>query len=316
MTSSDHTRELEVERRGSGGYGGLGVRTSQKTALELKARGVQIEDRTHEGTGDPVLDGDDEKRDRTIAGGSAAFSIDLQGVLVYAQVARHLRPPTLLEEFGDGGRIRGAATLESETVRHGEIGATYAPLGHWRFAVTTFQDDVHDRIVIIPVLADTLRAENLETTRVQGVESQVDWTSDLTRIGISVTRLVPRDLTGGMRRILPGVAERNAALAMEQKTTLATFRITSRYQSAVYRDLGNAIVVPGFSVHDLGADRTVTALGRKLDIGLSILNVTDVRRLPISAPKTASNDGQTAYSDVDGYPLAGRQWRMSLAAEF
>lgn len=312
---TDGLTEVKVARRTESLYGGVSVSPWRPVTLEVKGRTSRLSDRRVAGEGDPVFETalvDHVVRELT--GLSAAIGVARAGAKVYVQLARHQRPPSLLEQFGDGGRIRGSPGLAPERVRHVETGATYAFTTERRVGLTYFQDAVEDRMVLVPVLADTMRAQNLDRTRVRGVEGRTDLGFGATRLNLGVSRLWPYHLTADPL-LLPGIAEVYGAVGIEHDVTGATIRATSRYQSEVYRDLGNSIVVPAFWVHDVAADGRYEVGDVDLNIGLSVLNVLDVRRLTIASPETSANRGATAYSDVEGYPLPGRQWRLAVALD-
>lgn len=317
LSTADHITEIQVRREVQSLYAGVDMRPTPSSMLEVKGRALVIADRRVKGAGDWVLNAPTENQVTTKAQGtSVAASQRIGAADFYAQFARHLRPPSLLEAFGDGGAVRGSPALTPETILHREIGTTVRTAAGHRQSLAIFQDDITNRIVLLPVLANTLRAKNLETTRIQGLESRTDLVFENTRVSLGLTRLIPRNLTGQRNTVLPSIAERYAAIGVEQDVADVTLRAASRYQSQVFRDTGNSIIVPAYAVHDLGADIHISMAKSRLDLGLSILNVTDVRRLEVKAPGSAKNKGATAFSDVDGYPLPGRQWRLSVAASW
>lgn len=269
-----------------------------------------------------VLDAPTATSRNTIARGAGlALGWRATPVAVYVQLAQHERPPSLLEEFGDGGLVRGQPEVRPERLRHGEFGATVrGAAGSWRAGAALFEDRVDDRIVFVPALGASVRALNLAHTRTRGAELTGDTSfgpGNFTRLTAGYTRLDPADLTLASRtRLLPAVPEHVGLLALDQRIAMLTLRWGARYQSRVYRDVDNSIAVPAYTIHDASLDsRWPTSFG-VIDVGLSVLNVFDVNRLPIEAPRTSTSRGYTSYSDLDGYPLPGRQWRMSVAAAF
>ena len=115
---------------------------------------------------------------------------------------------------------------------------------------------------------------------------------------------------------MPSVPEHVAVAAVDQGMGPLTARWSTRYQSRVFRDVDNAVAVPAYTVHDASIDARWPALGAEIDTGVAVMNVFDVSRLPIEAPGTRGSKGYTSYSDLDGYPLPGRQWRLTVAAKF
>ncbi len=116
---------------------------------------------------------------------------------------------------------------------------------------------------------------------------------------------------------MPGVPEYVATGSLSYKWWQFIFRLSSRYQSQVWRDSDNTIAVPGSTIFDTTVDFDGKKFKRfPVAIGFGVYNVTDERRLPIQAYETRANQGYTAYSDYGGMPLPGRQWRLSLSALF
>ena len=257
---------------------------------------------------------------RTVAPGASLAGLwSLGPAQLYVQLARLSRPASLLEEFGDGALILGHPSLHPESAQHQELGLdaqTSDRDGTVHLAI--FQDDTLDRIVFVPALAQSLRAQNVGKARIQGAELATTYEIGPTHVFGGITMLKPLDLADPTHAtVLPGVAERQASLGLEQKLGRAVaLRWTSRYRSDVYRDLQNLIVVPATWISDAYADLSLQLAGTKTQLGLAILNVADVKKLPLEAPGEGGNSGETAYSDLAGYPLPGRQWRLSLAVSF
>jgi hypothetical protein len=314
-----------------GGFLGLALSpfVGLGTSLELKGSAQRFLDTSR----------DEEhaqaSREYDVTGSSAALGQAVGPVALYGQAAQVSRAPSLLEEFGDGARVLSSPELTSEKVRHLELGADWSAPGDglaWRLGVSVFRDTTKDKILILPALAQATRAQNLGETRVDGVEARADLAvpSTASRVYGSLTRLEARDLTGGGDRPLPLVPERSGAVGLEQGlgddgATHATVRWAARVKSDIYRDRAASIVVPGGWIHDAyfdvhlpfapGASRSKEE-AREGAVGLAVLNVFDVTRLDVAAPDTPGNRGKTAYSDLDGYPLPGRQWRLSLEGRF
>ncbi len=300
--TSDDATSVKVRRATEKLALGSTVLVARVVTFEAKVLALKLDDRFEE-----------RHRSTGTQGGSLAAEVRHDLGSVYAQAGKNRRAPSLLEEFGDGGTVLTSSGVEPEKAEHLELGMNAGGLG---FAI--FQDETRDRITLVPALAGTLRADNIGKTRVRGVEANAEAAFAATRLFASYTLLKPLDLTNENDvRILPFVAERQATAGIEQKVFDLTLREASRYQGRVYRDLANSIVVPSYLVHDLSAD-THVALDRVREVafGLSVLNVTNVQRLAISSPGTAGNDGATSYSDVTGYALPGRQWRLTASVTF
>src|SRR5690606_13920930 len=117
----------------------------------------------------------EDERKREVTGYSQGLSWSNAYYLVYLQYGRLQRPPTLLEEFGNGGGVRANPDLEPEAVEHKELGASYRTLsGSFGAGLALFQDDTKDKITFLPSVGQTMRAANVSKTRIQGAELSLE----------------------------------------------------------------------------------------------------------------------------------------------
>ena len=261
-----------------------------------------------------------QSRMTKLQGSSAGLAWQPENFTLYGQVARVKRPPTLLEKFGDGALILDNPNLVPETTLHRELGiqwrvpdlaAVLSPLEQLSLRMAMFRDDTRDRIVLLPSIAQTLKAQNAVRTQISGVEVAGDVTAGTTTLAAGYANMLPIDQSIPIRsRAVPGIASHVATATLSQAISDLTLRWATRYQSQVWRDAENSIAVPGYIIHDA----TVDAKWSFVSIGFGVFNVTNQRRLAIEAAKTKANTGYTSYSDYAGMPLPGRQWRLSLSA--
>ena len=195
--------------------------------------------------------------------------------------------------------------------RHSELPELVSPLSQISLRMAVFRDDTNDRIILLPSVAQTMRAQNAISTQINGIEIAGDATAVATTLAAGYANLLPMDYSVPKRsRIIPGVATHVATASISQMISVMTLRWATRYQSQIWRDSENTIAVPSYTVHD----STVDAKLSFVSVGFGVFNVTDQRRLAIAASGTKANVGYTSYSDYAGMPLPGRQWRLSLSA--
>lgn len=253
----------------------------------------------------------------------------------YMQIAREIRPPGLMETFGDGARIHPANDLKAERIDHVEVGFDLAAIDEsLESHVAAFGDRREHAIVIVPSSISSYRAVNLDDpSLVAGVETDVAWSFALlppgeSRLGVSWVFFYSDSgagsNSGGERLAVPGVPRDEGAISLMQPLWRRPWRAvagrwTARRRGQVYRDVANDIVLPPWWTHDAALDfRWQQNSGIAKDIrlvgGLAITNVFD--QMAVTWQTSSGSAGKTGYSDLWGVPLPGRAVVASLGAEF
>jgi hypothetical protein len=301
-----------LRRDAHGAHAGWGVSLGPAWRVETKSvwrRQSSIgDDQTR---GDQLVRGGDRHRDHR--GASAAALWRHANWSTYLQAAAQQRPPSLLEEFGDAAYVRGNPELENEKSRHWELGGRVSDASQSvRLGMAAFQDRTSERLIFAPSLAQSVRAINIGEADVRGIDVTVDGALGMTGAAWGVTRLWPEDRTiATATRQLPGIPEWQAVALLSQTVGGATLRWQSRYRGEFFRDALNDVLMPATVIHTASADyewEASSAVG--VQAGAVLDNVTDVKSVAISARGGAAQDGETAFGDVAGFPLPGRQWRL------
>ncbi len=305
-----------LERRSERVYVGSAVQLPFSLLVEAKAEARRLVDRrTANGTAPlksiDAVDARERHRTRDAFGGSLALGWLGGAFAPYAQAAALDRPPTLLEEYGDGSGVRASPGIAAEKARHLEIGLRAGGL-----TAAIFLDTTTDRIVLIPSLGQTVRAQNVGVARVRGGTVAYEGRFGRTEPFVGGTLLEPLDRTLPDRpRVLPGVAEKQAALGVAQGAGKATVRWTSRYRSRVFRDARNEIETPASWQHDLAVDASTAVAHVTLRYGLLVANLTNVTSAKVAARGEHQDEGVTGVADYAGAPLPGRQVKLWVEAE-
>lgn len=230
----------------------------------------------------------------------------------YIQSGQSDRVPGLLETFGDGGGVQGNPTLENEMTRHLELGG-YLDLWSWLgFRGAFFQDVVTNKIVFVPLAAgDVIKAVNMRETELSGIEitmaaSTIHW---LTRH--SATYLKGRDVSSSRHLELPGVPNwvYTGTIGLIHKPFSSD--IHARYRSKVFKDINNTLESPPAWFFDW----QVNYQGERFSTGLIIDNIFNTQAANVRSPETGEQ-GKTAVTEINGYPLPGRTWRIEFVANF
>jgi hypothetical protein len=292
----------------------------QALQLETKANWNSWRDELKSQTADDVFASDAGNKSRASLSRGRSLAVGWERSLwhTYAQVAVNDRKASLLEEFGDGGQMRGNPGIKPEMMRHGEIGGGIRPALPWALQLNTalFRDDTKDKISFMPSVSQTLRAQNISQTRVQGISIEMTNGAAQTELTLSWTNLWPEDLSTPQRpTLIPLTPERTGFARLTQKVGPAFLQWSSRYRSRVFRDEQNTISIPAVTIHDFAIDSN-WGESPTWNIGASIINVFNITYVNIEAPQTGGSKGKTAYGDLAGSPLPGRQWLINTAINF
>lgn len=234
-------------------------------------------------------------------------------VTTYVQHGQSTTLPSLLENFGDGGRIRPSLSLRPQRETHQETGLTFGREDWLRFGGSVFKDQTHDRIVFLPSISETSRAANLTKTTVRGYELHMDLRGAWLESALTWTVMHPESLLAdGDRKKIPGIAAKQGAASVSVHLSPTLVKWQTRYRGAVWRDEDNIIQIPESVMHDLYLDVLTPFPPGEFRAGLSVLNIFDIRRSEIEASEHPDGKGATAVSDLGGYPLPGRQLKATL----
>ena len=315
------TSAAHFSRRVMGGYIGFSQSLSSMIRWEVKGDQKLYGDRLSSGDQDSVTDGGSlapkNSEKHTIHSLSTGFHWRLSKDLSsFWQVGVNHRGPSLLEQFGNGGVVVGNDLLEKERLLHYEVGLIFKKMRSDRFRVAArvFQDRGDDKIVFTRGFGNTFKARNLQKTLIRGInlESMAQLFSRVT-VGLDITHLQPYDLTGRDRYLLPNTPEWASVLHITYPVDSWTLRWQSRHSSQTYLDSNESRAVPGYLTHDIYVDKEFFLMNDSYKLGLAIINITNINRLPIEA--VGSNDrGYSSYQTMDGFPLPPRQWKMTLTS--
>ena len=223
-------------------------------------------------------------------------------LVVKANRARYGRFPTMLELFGANGYVVGNAELRPEEGTTTDVGvvlrAERPGVVSYVLEAAVFLSERDDLITFLQNSQKSVKAFNLESARVAGLElsARCAWERGL-ELSVSYTRedarnTGPSPIYHGKR--IPYVPQDKLFV----RTALATGRITFRYdyhfESDTYRDRANLSenMSPARHLHGVGARVELT---ESLALDAHVQNVFDA-----------------AVADVDGYPLPGRTFYVTL----
>lgn len=234
---------------------------------------------------------------------------------VGAHIGTLARPPSFLELLGDGGIYQPSPGLRSERSYAADLGVRargkYANL-RWEAELVGFAWEVRDLIVVFPVGARTLHAENVGAARIAGAEASFAAMTGPLRASASYTRLVTENRgseKSSQGAPLPGRPGHDLTVDVSVKISSLTLRYGFDLVSATTLDRAGTRVLPARSFHGFGVRLDV----RTLSILAEVANVFDQRTVN-ALYESGGRPRFEAYpmSDFLGYPLPGRRFTLAI----
>jgi len=225
----------------------------------------------------------------------------LPRLIVKANATRYARFPSMLELFGASGTVDSNPELEPEEGRTLDAGIVAGPVQRGRLTcfaeVSVFEAERENLIVFIENSQRTVKAFNLESARVRGVETAVraEGPGGI-RLACAYTYQDARN-TGPSPtyegKALPYTPAHDGMIRASWAGDAARLEYELHYQSESYRDRANQ---PENRSPERLLHNVTTRLGTAaVAVALEVENVTDVRTY-----------------DVEGYPLPGRTIYVTL----
>lgn len=243
----------------------------------------------------------------------------IQRFTLYAQWMRYHRPPTLLEQYGDGERyLEASVALAAEHVAHREVGLLYRPrLWVHSVGVSLFEDTTSEKILFLPAYYGTFRAVNAEKTKISGMELLALLSlSEGFELDASYLYLRPEVLRDGYASTAIPMTPMHT-LALQGRLDIFQFWLFSwqmLYRSKAYLDISNATELYHGTQHHVSLGASWLWEHVKWVASLRIQNLFDVKAEDIVSEQGL--EGRTALMENPGYPLAGRSFSFELSLTF
>ena len=246
------------------------------------------------------------RADATSPSLSAIWSVWPQSLSLEAHAGRSVRWPTWVELFGYRGSIVGNRELEPEEVRTLDIGVRWQSSSGWfQQRVAVFNTRTENTIIFVQNSQRTSQAFNIGSTESQGVE----WEAVLPTPGdgsvsANLTWQRTRDLSDILAyhgKELPFLPPLEFALRWSQTVGPWRWGTTLVHEGSNFRDRYNIEMerAPARSLVNLSVGHTwrlgSQGVGFAATLTGELINLTD-------------ND----VYDVEGFPLPGRSFRLSL----
>ncbi|RZA14423.1 MAG: TonB-dependent receptor, partial [Proteobacteria bacterium] len=201
--------------------------------------------------------------------------------------------------------VRPNQNLKPEKIYHREIGV-FTTLFGVEWGAAAYEDRTDQKIVFVPIQANSSKALNVAKTEISGYDGSITWQGESTGLTFKISELDALDKSKNKARTLPGIPNRITVMEWRQQWAKPfSSYVTSRYRSEIYRDLANSIKLPGSVIYDLNLDCKY----RRFELGFAPRNLANTTDVEIAS---GASKGRTSFSDFAGAPLPGRQWILSL----
>ncbi len=247
-----------------------------------------------------------------IVGAATYHSTFSPRITIKSKVGRYFRAPTLLEQFGDRGFIRGNSNLTPETGIAADLGVTLRSKVV-SSEVAIYASRASNKIAFVSADGITTGAQNLDTVATWGVEGRGNLLprTDLKVSGnLSWTKTKRSNTTPSFEgKEVPHTPTITANALLEWapgtnlKEPLALIFASMNLRSSSYLDSGNFSKNPARTIASVGLRFFVVP---DYSIGLTVENVLDQR--------TSTNRFGTSQSlnDFWNYPIPGRLYYLSV----
>ncbi len=221
-------------------------------------------------------------------------------LFVEGHAARTSRAPTWVELFGQRGGIDGNRELRPERIVTYDLGLRWRRAGGGLWTrLTAFTTAADHSIVFVQSSQRTSKAVNFGLTRTAGLECETGgslpgrgrWSARLTWQDARDRGLDPA--YGGKR--VPLLPPLRAGLTLAQPLGGWEIGSTLEHEAADYRDRYNSDRAPARTLLGASLARTLSAGRASVTVTAEVVNLTD-----------------NAVYDVEGFPLPGRTWRVSM----
>ncbi|MFW7381432.1 MAG: TonB-dependent receptor [Oligoflexus sp.] len=272
-----------------------------------------------------AVQGRQGRRQQTARSHGFGFSWQLlEGSKVYGQMSEYDRPPTVLEEFGNGGGVAGNPDLKPEELQHYELGLQWQnSSASIQAFFAGFTDETKNKIVFVPRYENALVAMNLARTEVKGMEFGVHWFPLAAwQFSLMTTHLQARNTTNPLLPLkIPGIPDQTATASIGWQGRLLNMNLQARRQGEFFRDHLNGRRVPAYVLYDLGGDLCFSCSEQQAkgdwQFAWQIYNLTNVRSLSVmSQGAELSQAGRIPLSSFDGAPQPGRHYKLSISKHF
>lgn len=218
---------------------------------------------------------------------------------LYANLARQIRIPTLVEQYGQQGLFIGNPDLQAEESLNKDLSARWL-LARGHLEITGFQRHLDPAITAIYDARGVGRYINVEA-EFSGVELEAqyplldNWTLTANATFQDSQNLSNQIADQDAKR-LPGIYHRSGLINSQWRFSPLTLDLTWRYDDNLYYDSANLLEADARNTVDAAIGwQHAWSTNRKTALRLEVKNLTD-----------------ELYQDFNRFPSPGRTWLLNL----
>ncbi len=218
---------------------------------------------------------------------------------LYANLARQIRVPTLVEQYGQQGLFIGNPDLQAEESLNKDLSARWL-LARGHLEITGFQRHLDPAITAIYDARGVGRYINVEA-EFSGVELEAQYTLlDNWTLTANATFQDSENLSNQIAdqdaKRLPGIYHRSGLVNSQWRVSPFTLDLTWRYDDNLYYDSANLLEADARNTVDAALGwQHAWSTNRKTALRLEVKNLTD-----------------ELYQDFNRFPSPGRAWFLNL----
>jgi hypothetical protein len=241
--------------------------------------------------------------------GSASWLFPIGDYSLWMTYAKQDRPPSLLESYGDLFGVSGNLDLKGEKSRLIEAGFNF-DIFTSKGKICVHQIVTTDKIAFVQSNSRQVKAKNIANTKLDGLSILIS--EDFDRLSLSQNFYFSKTTNILSKDDLPFTPNLIGALSADFQINEG-FRSGARIigKSKFSRDEANTSTSP----ESLRVNFFIEFKWQKLESSFSVDNVFN--ELSQEIENSASGESGTTYvSDYSGYPLPGRQFKLSTLYRF
>jgi iron complex outermembrane receptor protein len=231
-------------------------------------------------------------------------------IFLKTNISRSARLASFLELFGERGQILGNSRLVPERSENRDLGIGWTKFIfgiELRSELIWFQKDIQDMILFIPNSQFSLRAENLDSAKIQGTE----WVQSILwknwKLKWNYTYQIARNTSDSISfqgKYLPLRPKHELFSQLSYQWTNWETGFDLHYIGAVFRDRTNEYInyLPAREIYGIFLTYKIWESEENRDslkLNVQIQNISDRQ-----------------FADFIGYPLPGRNWNAMLTYQF